>query len=184
MLFIFISRNIYIYIYISAYIVIYVKALESQEELRPFPWPRSGSRCMSEPLTSPGSNRAAACFSAMSGALPTSSDRNLVKPEPVSGPLDSLECIDYILPPTGVPAGKVLEHAKHVVHGLLEKHAPMVFKLGYTHDPVWRWTNSIYGYSFDCYKYTNMVILYESSEAAGPAMLEASLIDFFRSILA
>ena len=143
---------------------------------------------MSEPLTSPGSNRAAACFSAMSGALPTSSDRNLVKPEPVSGPLDSLECIDYRLPPTGVPAGKVLEHAKHVVHRLLEKHAPMVFKLGYTHDPVWRWTNSIYGYSFDCYKYTNMVILYESSEAAGPAagpaMLEASLIDFFRSILA
>ena len=119
----------------------------------------------------------------MNAAIQTSSDTNLVKYEPKSGPLDSLEFLDYRLPPAGAPAGKVLQHAKSVVHSLLEKHAPMVFKLGYTHDPVWRWTSPLYGYSFDCHKFTNMVVLYESSEAAGPAMLEASLIDLFKCIL-
>lgn len=150
--------------------------------MRPFPWPRCGSRCTSEPLPG-GCSRAATGFSAVNAAPPTCSDTNLVKHEPTSVPLDSLEFLDYRLPPTGVPAGKILQHAKSVVHSLLQKHAPMVFKLGYTHNPVWRWTNPLYGYRFDCHRYTNMVILYESSEAAGPAMLEASLIDLFKSIL-
>jgi hypothetical protein len=58
----------------------------------------------------------------------------------------------------------------------------MVFKIGYTHDAMWRWSNKTYGYQHDTFhKWSNMLILYESTEPFGPAMLEASLIEIFRS---
>ena len=60
---------------------------------------------------------------------------------------------------------------------------PMIFKIGYTHNPVWRWTNRLYGYVLDKHKYTNMVVMYQSDECRGPAMLEACLIDIYRSFL-
>ena len=74
--------------------------------------------------------------------------------------------------------------SRQIYNDEFAKHDPMIFKIGYTHNAVWRWCNNLYGYKFDkIHKWERMVILYKSNEPFGPAMLEASLIDMFQSIL-
>ena len=90
--------------------------------------------------------------------------------------------ISYNLPADGSLAGKVLLHASREMEKLFRKHEPMIWKVGYTHNPLWRWTNDLYGYSSARDKWSSMVVLYISKEPFGPAMLEAALIDKFRSI--
>lgn len=95
---------------------------------------------------------------------------------------DSLAFLDYKLPPLGCSAGRVLQHCKQVMQSLFSKHEPMTFKFGYTHCPEWRWSNQLYGYETrDFNKFTNMVILFQSTECYSPGMLEAALIDLYRS---
>lgn len=95
---------------------------------------------------------------------------------------DSLNFLDYKLPPFGCSAGRVLQHCKRVIQSLFSKHEPMTFKFGYTHCPEWRWSNELYGYQTrDFNKFTNMVILFQSTECYSPGMLEAALIDLYGS---
>jgi hypothetical protein len=95
-----------------------------------------------------------------------------------------LEFLDYKLPPPGVSAGRVLQHAKSVLSTLIQKEQPLIFKVGYTHNPMFRWANTLYGYQVDHHhKWSKMLVLFESTEVAGPAMLEAALIELFRSTL-
>jgi hypothetical protein len=97
---------------------------------------------------------------------------------------ESLEFLDYKLPPPGVSAGRVLQHAKSVLSTLIQKEQPLIFKVGYTHNPMFRWANTLYGYQVDHHhKWSKMLVLFESTEVAGPAMLEAALIELFRSTL-
>jgi len=97
---------------------------------------------------------------------------------------DDVGWLERVLPPKGATAGRALQHAKSVLMDLFSKHDPMIFKIGYSHNVTWRWSNTLYGYQFDrADKWTKMVILYESTEPFGPAMLEASLIDLYKSTL-
>lgn len=91
--------------------------------------------------------------------------------------------ISYHLPADGSSAGKVLQHASRELEKLFRKHDPMIWKVGYTHNPFWRWTNELYGYAKARDKWSTMAVLYISKEPFGPAMLEAALIDKFGSIL-
>ncbi|CAJ1428541.1 unnamed protein product [Effrenium voratum] len=86
-------------------------------------------------------------------------------------------CIDFQIPREGVSSGKVLLHCANVCDRLFTKHSPVIFKIGFTHDPVWRWGNTLYGYVNEREKWTNMTVLYVADERFGPAMLEAALID-------
>ena len=94
-----------------------------------------------------------------------------------------IQCVSFILPPMDSTAGKVLKHAACEVERLFRTHEPLIFKLGYTHDPAFRWSNTIYGYKHDRDSWTNMVVLFVSREPCGPAMLEACLIDKYGSRL-
>lgn len=91
-----------------------------------------------------------------------------------------MEFISYKAPQNSLTAGRVLQHSKQVLDMLFRKHAPMIFKIGFTHNPIWRWTNDIYGYAFAVERWTNMVVLYETQEPFSPAMLEAALIDLYK----
>ena len=91
--------------------------------------------------------------------------------------------IDFRLPKLGALAGAVLKHATLVVDSLFERHAPMLFKLGYTHNPCWRWSNHLYGYCHAVDKWSNMRVLYIAMEPYSVAMLEAALIDKYGSNL-
>ena len=93
----------------------------------------------------------------------------------------AMENISFSLPPTHATAGAVLQHAIRAIERLFDEYYPMIFKVGFTHDPVWRWSNPLYGYISNREKWSNMVVLYISDEPFSPAMLEASLIEKFRS---
>ena len=43
-----------------------------------------------------------------------------------------------------------------------------------------RWEHGVYGYRWEKDRWEHMLVLYLSAEAAGPAMLEAALIDKYR----
>ena len=89
--------------------------------------------------------------------------------------------IHWHLPAQVTTAGGVLAHASHVITILLDLHAPMIFKVGFTHDACWRWENSLYGYKRDKgHKWEHMCILHLSEEAGTPSMLEAALIDKYK----
>ena len=95
----------------------------------------------------------------------------------------SLGCIAFKLPKWNVLAGRVLSHSVGVMESLFKKHDPCIFKIGITHDPGWRWSNPIYGYSGSLTdKWTSMLCFYASSEPYGPSMLESALIEKYRSI--
>ena len=94
-----------------------------------------------------------------------------------------IQCISFNLPPLDATAGKVLKHATCQLERLFKAHEPLIFKVGYTHDPVGRWGNSIYGYSHARDRWSNMEVVFVSREPCGPAMLEASLIDKYGSRL-
>ena len=95
-----------------------------------------------------------------------------------------LGCITFNLPPQGSLAGRVLQHASREMEKLFQDHEPMIWKVGYTHNPAWRWANKMYGYAQDIAKWERMEVLYLSKEPFGPAMLEAMLIDKFQGTLA
>lgn len=92
---------------------------------------------------------------------------------------DALGCIYFDVPPVDAVAGKILQHATRIVEKLFLAHSPMTFKIGFTHNPIWRWTNKLYGYKKALEKWEHMTILLIRDEPYTPAMLEACLIDKF-----
>lgn len=170
----------------------------SQEQDGPFPWakssgggsssvdgaqlpqndPREKDVTMEEHNTSNG-------FS-LHGECPVH-DIQLDRPDPShkaasdSGHQSS-EDIIFQLPCTGALAGTVLRHSIRTVEQLFEKHAPMTFKFGITHNAHWRWGNKMYGYRTAPEKWRQMVILYQSNEPYSVGMLEAALIEKYESI--
>jgi len=93
---------------------------------------------------------------------------------------ETLGCISLKLcRDANASAGKILHHAIGTLENLFKQEDPMIFKIGFTHDPVWRWENDIYGYSMAKEKWTTMLILHYSREPFTPAMLEAALIEKF-----
>lgn len=85
-------------------------------------------------------------------------------------------CIAFRLPNANAVAGKVLQHAVNTLESLFVRESPLIFKVGITHNPAWRWSNGLYGYCRAPEKWSHMLLLFESSEPYGPAMLEAALI--------
>ena len=90
--------------------------------------------------------------------------------------------IAFRLPKCNATAGAVLRHAACYIEGLFERMGPLIWKVGYTHNPCWRWENETYGYKFSKDQWTNMIVPYISFEPYGPAMLEAALIEKYSSV--
>ncbi len=88
--------------------------------------------------------------------------------------------IDFDLPRPSMVAGGVLKHCIAVMERTFTRLDPLIFKVGWTHNPVWRWSNKLYGYGNAREKWSNMVVLYVTHEPHGPAMLEAALIEKFK----
>lgn len=93
-------------------------------------------------------------------------------------------CLAFDLPPPNALSGMVLQHSISVIERTFQKWDPLIFKIGYTHNPCWRWSNTLYGYAHAREKWSNMMVLYVCDQPFGPAMLEAALIEKFSSIWA
>lgn len=91
--------------------------------------------------------------------------------------------IVFKLPHEGVAAGYVLKHARSVMEHLQHTLAPMTFKFGVTHCPIFRWRNEKFGYQHSRDKWQQMIVLYRTHEPYSPSMLEAALIALFQGIL-
>ena len=92
--------------------------------------------------------------------------------------------ISFCLPKANAVAGAVLEHAIKVIERTFSKQDPCIFKLGFTHNPVFRWCNGTYGYAHSVEKWSEMTVFYASPEPFSAAMLESALIEKYRSISA
>ena len=95
----------------------------------------------------------------------------------------SMGCIQFRLPSLTAVAGGVLQHALKSMEDLFSKYSPMIFKVGWTHNPVWRWSNSLYGYQTCSDNFDSMTVLFISDEPYSPAMLEAALIEKYQGTL-
>ena len=92
-------------------------------------------------------------------------------------------CITFRLPKSCAVAGGVLQHAVCVIEKQFQRYSPCIFKVGYTHNCMWRWSNNIYGYGSSRDKWSEMLVLYISGEAGSAAMLEAALIEKYQRLL-
>lgn len=99
-------------------------------------------------------------------------------------PCLALGCITFDVPKPGALAGQVLRHSLRVIEALFQKHDPCICKIGVTHSPHFRWTNRACGYQWARDGWEHMTVVYISNEQYGPAMLEASLINQYISLLA
>ena len=91
--------------------------------------------------------------------------------------------LSYNLPPPGVTAGKVLQHAVAEFQRLRRKYEPLTFKFGITHCASFRWHNRRFGYKYSRDIFARMRVIYAASNPHGPAFLEASLISQFGCIM-
>jgi len=79
-------------------------------------------------------------------------------------------------------AGTILHHSIRVLESLFTREEPLIFKVGFSHNPVWRWKNEIYGYVKAREKWSDMIILHYGKEPFTAAMLEAALIEKYKGI--
>lgn len=162
-----------------------------QESLGPFPWPRNFAFLKEVDVKKPDGDKDSSGVVGIDDPLKLDLGKSIHPSESSSSATSlitsdescGLDFLEYRTPPVGVPAGSVLQHAKRVMTSLFTKHDPMIFKFGYTHNANWRWHNSLYGYKFARERWTGMIILYDATQPFGPAMLEAALIDAYRSTL-
>lgn len=161
--------------YIGVFFGTILLLLTTEESLCPFPWSDAlgTKRVSKEPLFTPPKW-------AIGLPMPLQSSPSLQR---IVQEVSALDCIKFQLPAAHATAGKVLQHSLKIMDDLLDTHAPAIFKVGFTHNPAWRWSNDLYGYAKSVEKYSNMIVLYITDEPWGPAMLEAALIQHYRGIL-
>ena len=94
-----------------------------------------------------------------------------------------LGSIVFKVPSFGATAGAALHHAFQQVEVLFQKQWPMIYKFGFTHDPIWRWSNKMYGYCHARDSWSRMVLLFISKEAGAAGMMEAALIEKYHGCL-
>ena len=92
-------------------------------------------------------------------------------------------CISFKLPSFDALAGGVLRHCVKTIDGLIDNQYPLIFKIGFTHNCVWRWANSLYGYQMSVDNFSHMDVLYIATEPFSVAMLEAALIEKYQGTL-
>ena len=90
--------------------------------------------------------------------------------------------VHFKLPRLGALSGSILRHSSEVMERICHAEYPLIFKICFTHNPFWRWSNNKYGYAFAPEKWSNMIVLYVSSECHSVSMPEAALIDKYKSI--
>ncbi|CAE7697717.1 unnamed protein product [Symbiodinium sp. CCMP2592] len=164
----------------------------ARERLAPFPWAKVlDCDRVTKPHAKPAPDDAPECpekpefrTNIKSIGIPMSKSKNLLSHLEMSPALcrmynecNEMGCIIFNVPSRNALAGRVVQHCMKEIDIILAVQKPLIFKLGFTHNPVWRWANRVYGYGKAKEKWSHMMILYISEEHFGPAMLEAALID-------
>ena len=173
---------------ISSYLCIHLFIASAQESEGPFAWRNAtflrrvdDEGCVDQRfpmdsvhVNSPAQPRAPQC-------LDNKTDETSL--ELLQAQATALGCIAFKLPKWNALAGKAFSHSVNVIESLFKQHEPLIYKIGVTHDPAWRWSNPIYGYCGERDKWSNMTVFFASDEPYSTGMLEAALIHKYQSIL-
>ena len=89
----------------------------------------------------------------------------------------------YKLPRKSTLPGQVLRHVFGIIDSHLERHQPSIYKIGFTHNPSWRFYNQQYGYITNKDGWEGMTVLYASDENISPAFVEAAAIQKYKGHL-
>ena len=87
--------------------------------------------------------------------------------------------LSYSLPRLRSSAGQILQHGIRVIQKALDQKRPCTFKIGFSHNPIYRYYNEQFGYFSGKDRFEGLCVLYISHEPSGPAFLEAALIHHF-----
>ena len=104
----------------------------------------------------------------------------LPRTEELFDAIDKDTSLCYNLPVVGSSAGKVIQHCQRVIQTTIQKIEPATFKVGFSHNPVFRFNNDLYGYKYGKDRFEAMCVLYVSAEPTPAAFLEAALIQLFQ----
>ena len=116
----------------------------------------------------------------LSGAPCQSFSTGLVRPSKGPHWMEKDPCLSYSLPPVGSSAGQIIQHCQRVIKKKIELIKPATFKIGFSHNPAWRFNNAMYGYKIGKDRFEAMCVLWASCEPLPAAFLEASLIQLFQ----
>lgn len=100
----------------------------------------------------------------------------LPRTEQIFEELSKHPAIDYDLPRKNSLSGKVLKHVYQVLDTYKERTWPMTYKVGFTHSPLFRWGNSLYGYQKEKVSWDGMMVVFCSQDPLAAAYVEAALI--------
>lgn len=93
------------------------------------------------------------------------------------------EKLSYHLPPKHALPGRVVKDCVDYVAHMINKHKPLIYKIGYCHDAHTRFYNRKFGYALDPERWEHLVTLYAADEIISPGFLEAALIQQFKGTL-
>lgn len=93
--------------------------------------------------------------------------------------IEADQYLEYDLPFRGARSGQVLQHASKVLQLTLDRLSPMTFKIGFTHDPAFRFRNRTYGYVTSRDRWQGMIVVFASHDPIVASYVEAALILYF-----
>ena len=162
-----------------------VKYSVAQVSDGPFPWPCPVQQCATKVIPTPiapahqGPSQISTVHHGEQRSWEVQIREALDDPD-VAAMLEQSERHEKIsvwLPLKVTTAGVALKHATMVFDDLHDRFAPMIYKFGFTCNPLARWQNRKYGYGVAPEKWERMFVIYLSPEPWSPAMLEAALIN-------
>ena len=104
---------------------------------------------------------------------------SLPRTRPIFEKLEGDSRLSYSLPRLRSSAGQILQHGIRVIQKALDQKRPCTFKIGFSHNPIYRYYNEQFGYFSGKDRFEGLCVLYISHEPTGPAFLEAALIHHF-----
>lgn len=161
----------------------------TQESEGPFPWRRKESSTPSASASSSGqkppcdatNNWELRCHKTTARArdqqIPTGSPRLMA----LTSQCQTHAWLAFKLCDLNASAGKILDHCIRALQTLFQREEPLIFKIGFTHCPLWRWQNDVYGYARSKEKWSNLLVIHYAHEPYTCAMLEAALIEKYKS---
>lgn len=87
--------------------------------------------------------------------------------------------LSFRLAPKSSTSGQVLQHCRRCIEAFCERLKPCTFKVGFTHDPGFRFYNHTFGYVKDRDGWQGMMIIFCSHDPVVASYVEAAMIQVF-----
>ena len=87
--------------------------------------------------------------------------------------------LSFRLAPKSSTLGQVLQHCRKVIDSFRERLQPCTFKIGFSHDPGFRFYNHTFGYVKDRDGWQGMMVIFCSHDPVVASYVEAAMIQLY-----